>query len=92
MELGETPEESAIRELEEETGLKGRIDTLVGVISHNSSYYGSVVIISYRVMHYFGWLKPGHDASEAAFFHLRDLPEIAFETHKRFIQMGYSSN
>jgi ADP-ribose pyrophosphatase YjhB (NUDIX family) len=34
MEWGETPEQAALRELEEETGLRARLGGVVGVFSH----------------------------------------------------------
>jgi len=86
MELFETPESSALRELEEETGLTGAIDTLLGVKANNSDRYGTVLIVGYLVTDYSGNLTPGDDAEEVAFFHPDSLPEIAFSSHDHFIR------
>ena len=87
MEVDETPEETALRELSEETGLTGRIDSLIGITSHPSGLYGSVVINGYRVRRYSGVAKAGDDADDVGFFPFNALPTIAFESHKRFIRI-----
>ncbi len=92
MELGETPEKGALRELEEETGLKGKINILLGVTSNESPRYNTVLIIGFLVMDYCGDLIPGDDASDAGFFHPDELPHIAFESHKRFIRIYCSAH
>ncbi len=86
MELSETPEESALRELKEETGLTGTIRTLLGVKTNNSDRYETVLIMGYLVTDYSGDLVPGDDAEAAAFFHHQQLPEIAFDSHAYFIR------
>jgi 8-oxo-dGTP diphosphatase len=91
VELGETPEQSALRELQEETGLAGQIDKLLGVTTDESDRYGSVLMVGYLVKQYAGTLKPGDDASDAAYFHPEKLPEIAFSSHLHFINMYYES-
>ncbi|MDY6903856.1 MAG: NUDIX hydrolase [Thermodesulfobacteriota bacterium] len=85
MELGETPESCALRELHEETGLTGTIDLLLGVASNKSDAYDTVLIVGYLVNHYTGDLQPGDDAEDVAFFPLDGLPEIAFTSHRQFI-------
>jgi len=77
MELGETPEKAALRELKEETGLSGKIDMLLGVSSNPSAQYHTVL--------------PGDDADDAARFNYDELPEIAFESHASFIRMYYAA-
>jgi len=90
VELGETPEQGALRELKEETGLTGQIQMLLGVSSNPSSSYHTVIMMGYLVRNYSGTLIAGDDASEAAYFCLDDLPEIAFASHRSFIRI-YSS-
>jgi len=87
MELGETPEQGALRELKEETGLIGQIDMLLGVAINSSALYHTVLMMGYLVRNYSGTLIAGDDASEAAYFHLDDLPEIAFKSHRSFIRI-----
>jgi len=91
MELGETPEQAALRELKEETGLSGRIQMLLGVTSNTSPQYHTVLMVGYLIKEYSGSLEPGDDASDAAYFRYDDLPEIAFQSHMRFIRIYFSA-
>ena len=86
MELGEKPNEAALRELTEETGLSGNIDSLLGVTSNYSDAYHTVLMIGYLVKQYSGRLSPGDDASEAAYFDPNDMPPVAFQSHRLFIR------
>ncbi len=90
IELDETPEHAALRELKEETGVTGKIDRLLGVTSSYSPQYYSVLLVGYLVTSYTGSLKAGDDASEVACFHRDQLPPIAFEGHIRFIGAYYT--
>ena len=85
IELGETPEKSALRELKEETGLTGQIDKLLGVSTNHSERYDTVLMVGYLVTTFSGDLKAGDDASAVAYFHPEDLPVIAFDSHMYFI-------
>ncbi len=91
MELSESPEKAALRELKEETGLSGRIEMLLGVSSNPSAMYNTVLMVGYLVRHYTGTLIAGDDANDAIYFRYAGLPEIAFESHARFIRMYYAS-
>lgn len=92
MELGETPEQAALRELKEETGLLGQVDLLLGVTSNHSDQYNTVLMVGYLVKNYSGTLKAGDDASDVECFHPDKLPEIAFESHMNFIKTYYTAN
>lgn len=87
IEIEETPEEGCLRELEEETGLQGKIVRLVGVYSQESSMYKNVIIIGYEV-NVFGKLQPGSDSLEAKYFNPQELPEIAFPSHSQMLTDG----
>jgi len=87
IEIDETPEMGCLRELEEETGLKGKIVKLVGVYSQESYMYKNVIIIGYEVDG-FGKLQPGSDSLEAKYFFPQDLPEIAFPSHSQMLADG----
>ena len=91
IELGETPEKAALRELKEETGLAGRIDMLLGVSANPSALYHTVLMVGYLVKCHSGNLIAGDDANDAAYFHYNELPEIAFESHASFIRMYYAA-
>lgn len=94
MEIGETPEGTALRELKEETGLNGKISQILGVLTHPSQLYGTVSITGYSVENFSGNIFPGDDAMDCKFFSYEDLPEIAFNSHLSFIRTymaGYVS-
>lgn len=92
MELDEEPEQSALRELEEETGLRGTIQLLLGVRTNPSAMYGTVYMTGYLVRQYEGEAVAGDDASEVGWFHIDNLPEIAFESHQHFVDMYRSTH
>lgn len=91
MELGETPERAALRELKEETGLSGRIDRLLGVSANPSAQYHTVLMVGYLVKRYSGALIAGDDADDANYFYYSEMPEIAFASHVSFIRMYYAA-
>jgi len=91
MELGETPEQAALRELQEETGLTGKIDRLISADSSNSAIYNTVALICYSMTEYSGDPAAGDDACDLGFFSPDELPEIAFKSHKKFISFFYTS-
>jgi len=87
IEIGESPEKGALRELEEETGLSGQIETLLGVTATTSSHYSSILMVAYLVKKYTGIPVAGDDALDAAFFEQDKLPEIAFDSHQSFVRI-----
>jgi len=89
IELEESSEEAALRELREETGLTGKIESLLGVTSSYNAQYFSVILVGYLVKSYSGKLHPGDDASEVAYFHRYELPDIPFDSHVGFIRSYY---
>jgi 8-oxo-dGTP diphosphatase len=86
LELGETPEQGAMRELEEETGIRGKEPVLLGVVAANNAQYGGVLMIGYRVAAFSGDAIAGDDASEVGFFPADEIPAIAFPSHRHFIR------
>lgn len=91
MEIDETPEESALREFKEETGLTGKIERLLGIITHKSERYGSILVTGYLAGSLEGVIKAGDDASDAKFFARDEISDIAFDSHWYFIRIFYSA-
>lgn len=85
IEIEEPPEIACLRELMEETHLRGRIVRLLGVYTQPSRTYKRVLLIAYEV-EASGEPRAGTDTSDAKFFSLEDLPKIAFSSHRRIIQ------
>ncbi len=87
MEYGETVEETAVRELKEETNLDVKLIRLFGVYTGCDDPRNQAVLIMYEGSILGGELRPGDDASEVHFFPLDDLPEeIAFEAHRKVLE------
>lgn len=92
VEYGERVEDSVVREVFEETGLKTKVDKLVGVYSDpGRDPRGHIVSVVFLLHVVDGVLKGGDDAAEARFFNLDSLPRLSFD-HGRVIkdavQMG----
>jgi len=86
METDETPEQCALRELREETGIAGRVERMISMEMSPNPVYHSVLVIGYHVRVVGGELRAGDDALDAAYFPPRQLPELAFTSHARIIK------
>lgn len=86
VEADETPEETAVRELQEETGLKGMITGLIGVYTEPTRMYGNVILMAYNIRLVGGTLHAGTDSSEARFFRTNQIPKIPFASHRSIIR------
>ena len=80
-EVDEDIQQAALRELEEETHVKGRVIRLLDAATEDSSHYGNMVVITYEVEYVSGEIKAGDDAKDARFFPIDDLPELAFKAN-----------
>ncbi|NLK26622.1 MAG: NUDIX domain-containing protein [Euryarchaeota archaeon] len=86
MELGESAEECVVREVEEETGLRAEVLDLIGAYTRpDRDPRGHICTLAYRLTVRGGSVRAGDDASEAAFFPLSALPELAFD-HRRILE------
>jgi len=84
LELGETLEEGALRELKEETNLKGEVSKLLCTCSHFNSIFGDVLLIGLQIkIENWDNLKAGDDAYDATFFDINKCPKLAFECHQK---------
>ena len=80
VEPGETVEEAVVRELREETGLRAKVDGLVGVYSRpGRDPRGPTVTLAYRMRGRAGTPTGADDAAEAAWIPLNSLGPLAFD-------------
>jgi ADP-ribose pyrophosphatase YjhB (NUDIX family) len=77
---GEDVREAAARELHEETGLLAEIGDVVHVASNFHDPHKLTVGVWFAGRVIGGTLRAGDDADDARFYHLEDLPPLAFET------------
>jgi 8-oxo-dGTP diphosphatase len=85
IEADESAEDAAIREAEEETGLKTEIIELAGINSFPEGPPVSGIMIFYRMRPIGGELRAGDDATEAKVFSKDELPVLPFRTHREVI-------
>ncbi len=90
IEQNEPPEEAVIRELKEETGIRGTVRKLIGVYTEPTRVYGNVLLIGYEIDFCGGRPKPGSDTRETKFFPVKKLPAIPFSSHMSIIKNGLS--
>ncbi len=83
VDYGEKTEDAIVREMKEETGLEVEVEGLLGVYSDpHRDPRGHTVSVVYVLRLKGGKLSAGDDASEAAFFPLDSLPQLAFDHEK----------
>ncbi len=85
VEYGEMVEHAAIREAEEETGLKVELDELIGVYSDpNRDPRGHVITVPFNAHIVEGNLKSDSDAKDAKYVNIDDLKDtdLAFDHEK----------
>lgn len=86
IEWGESPEQTAIREVQEETGLNVAVRSLYGVYRGKDYPAYEILLVVYRGEILSGELRPGDDAIEAQWFELAHLPaNIAFQLHRNIL-------
>jgi 8-oxo-dGTP diphosphatase len=80
VEYGEKVEDTAVREVYEETGLKTKIRDIIGIYSDpNRDPRGHIVTIVYLLDIQGEKFKGNDDASDAKFFDLKNLPDLSFD-------------
>lgn len=87
IEIYQTPEEAAITEMKEETGLDGKIEEFLDYFTGYSPIYERVISFGFLMKITGGTLKAGDDAEEAKFISFKDLPNLAFDSHKHYINL-----
>ena len=84
MEWDEHPEQTAMRELEEETGLKIELTSFFEVYSGQDDPRSNAVLLLYLARVIGGQMRPSDDALDVRFFSFDNLPDkIAFEAHNQ---------
>jgi len=86
IEAGETPETAVLRELKEETGLKGKIEKSAGVYIQRTRNYGSFLVVGYEVRISKSRLLLNSELKEARFFSKKDAPFIPFSSHRKILE------
>lgn len=81
VEIDESMEQAALRELKEETGLTGKLLSFVGCTYQRSNYYGGVIIFGYRVEILEGEMKADDDMEDLKYYDFDSLPPVAFDAH-----------
>jgi 8-oxo-dGTP diphosphatase len=83
VEWTEHPQQTAVRELQEETGLKIAITGIFDIFMGMDDPRTHAVLILYHADVVGGELRPGDDALEARFFGFDEIPpNIAFQAHR----------
>lgn len=86
VEADENIQDAALRELEEESGVKGRIVRLLDAQTTDDSFYGNMLILCYEVERVDGEIRAGDDAQDARFFSVNDIPELAFKPNEKALE------
>ncbi len=87
IDINQHPEETAIAEMKEETGLDGEIKEYLGFYSGYSPIYEQIISHGFLMKIKGGELQAGDDAVDAYFAQLDKLPPIPFLAHKHYINM-----
>jgi len=85
-ETGESIETAARRELEEETGINGKIIDFVCVDSAYNSLYGDLIFVTFEAEWISGDLIAGDDAEEVEFFSFDKMPSLAFSSNTKAVR------
>ena len=85
-------EQGALRELKEETNLKGKVINLLGNCSHFNSIFGDILLLGLLVeIKDWGNLLAGDDAMDAQLFQIDKCPKLAFECHQKILNIYLES-
>ncbi|UCH62254.1 MAG: NUDIX hydrolase [Fidelibacterota bacterium] len=86
MELRESAEEAARRELREETGLAVSNLTFMAICPYPGGIKENLLVLAFVTENFSGQPTPGDDAQETRFFPLEQLPPVAFRCHREIIR------
>jgi ADP-ribose pyrophosphatase YjhB (NUDIX family) len=85
-ESGESIEAAALRELNEETGIIGKIIGFVDIDSGFSPVSGDLLFVTFEAEWMSGIMKPGDDAEKARLWDIDRMPPLAFDSHNRAVK------
>jgi len=85
-EVGEGIEDAAIRELEEETGVKGKIVSLVDVDSCSNYFYGDLIFLTFEALRVAGKITPGSDTVAVKYYPIDKVPRLAFRSNIKAVR------
>ncbi len=86
VELNESIEKAIIRELKEETGIKGKVLRLLDTHSRYNGIYGDLIWITFEIKKSSGKVNPGDDARDAKYFSIYNLPKLPFRANRRAVK------
>ena len=86
MEHDETVEKAALRELEEETSVIGRVIQLLSANSTPNYLYGDLLVVSFEIEHTDGTPNAGDDALQVQFFPVTNCPKFAFLPNRKAVE------
>jgi len=86
-ESDEEVREAALRELKEETGIRGEIIRLIDVDTVDNYFYGSLAIVTYEVKTVGGKLQPGDDAAAVAYHPIEQTPSLAWISNEKALRI-----
>jgi 8-oxo-dGTP diphosphatase len=89
VDAGEDPKAAAVREVLEETGLVVNDLKLLDVIFSREYPRGASILILYQAQVKSGELKAGDDANQATYFHILNLPPLAFSSTHQILDIYY---
>lgn len=83
IEAGESPEEACLRELAEETGMRGKVTGLINVYHEYSKMYGDVLNIAFAVKLTDGIPQAGDDAAAVRLVDASEVRDPGFRTFRQ---------
>ncbi len=86
IEINHSPEQTAVEEMREETGLIGEVVKFIGYFHGRSPIYERIVSFGFLMKIIGGKLQAGDDAADAKFVTFDKLPHIAFAAHRYYIE------
>ncbi|MFC1546193.1 NUDIX domain-containing protein [bacterium] len=86
IDMNEKPDKACLRELKEETGIRGKVKRLIGIYLRKTIMYGALLVIGYEVEAQNEKIDFDKEIKDVKFFPITELPKITFPVHKKFIK------